>query len=77
MLFVFIQMAAFDETRCKQLRRLVGLPYRQSGKELPAEPASSPEEVAALLRETGVTGPVLVGYVSPAFVLLPMIFKPI
>jgi len=38
MLFVFIYMAAFNETRYKQLRRLVGLPYMKGGKELPAEP---------------------------------------
>ena len=76
MLFVFIYMAVFNETRYKQLRRLVGLPYMQGGKELPAEPPSSPEEVAALLNKTGVTGLVIVGYVIPAFVLWLMIFKP-
>jgi hypothetical protein len=76
MLFVFIYMAVFNETRYKQLRRLVGLPYMQGGKELPAEPPSSPEEVATLLKKTGVTGLVIVGYVIPAFVLWLMIFKP-
>ena len=76
MLFVFIYMAVFNETRYKQLRRLVGLPYMQGGKELPAEPPSSPEEVAALLKKTGVTGLVIVGYIIPAFVLWLMIFKP-
>lgn len=76
MLFVFIDMGVFNETRYKQLRRLVGLPYMQSGKELPAEPSSSPEEVAELLKRTGVTGPVIVGYFIPTFVLWLMIFKP-
>lgn len=76
MLFVFIYMAVFNETRYKQLRRLVGLPYMQGGKELPAEPPSSPEEVTALLKKTGVTGLVVAGYVIPAFVLWLMIFKP-
>jgi len=76
MLFVFIYMAVFNETRYKQLRRLVGLPYMQAGKELPAESPSSPEEVAELLKKTGVTGLVIVGYVIPAFVLWLMIFKP-
>jgi hypothetical protein len=76
MLFVFIYMAMFNETSYKQLRRLVGLPYMKGGKELPAEPPSSPEEVAALLKKTGVTGLVVVGYVIPAFVLWLMIFKP-
>ena len=76
MLFVFIYMAMFNETSYKQLRRLVGLPYMKGGKELPAEPPSSPEEVAALLKKTSVTGLVVVGYVIPAFVLWLMIFKP-
>jgi hypothetical protein len=74
--FVFIHMAACNETRYKQLRRLVGLQYMQSAKGLPTEPPSSPEEVAALLKKTGVTVLVLAGYVIPAFVLWRMIFKP-
>ena len=76
MLFVFIYMAVFNETSYKQLRRLVGLPYMKGGKELPAEPPSSPEEVAALLKKTSVTGLVVIGYVIPAIVLWLMIFKP-
>ena len=76
MLFVFIYMAMFNETSYKELRRLVGLPYRKGSKELPAEPPSSPEEVATLLKKTSVTGLVVVGYVIPAFVLWLMIFKP-
>jgi hypothetical protein len=52
------------------------VPYMQSGKELPAEPSSSPEEVAELLKKTGVTGLVIVGYFIPTFVLWLMIFKP-
>ena len=76
MLFVFIYMAVFNETSYKQLRRLVGLPYMKGSKELPAEPPSSPEEVAALLKKTSVTGLVVTGYVIPAIVLWLMIFKP-
>ena len=76
MLFVLIYMAVFNETSYKELRRLVGLPYRKGSKELPAEPSSSPEEVAALLKKTSVTGLIVVGYVIPAFVLWLMIFKP-
>lgn len=76
MLFVFIYMAMFNETHYKQLRRLVGLPYRKGNKLLPAEPPSSPEEVAALLKRTNVTGLVVVGYVIPAVVLWLMFFKP-
>jgi hypothetical protein len=76
LLFVFIYMARFNETHYKQLRHLVGLPYTRGNKELPAEPPSSPEEVAALLKNTGVRGLVVVGYIIPAFVLWLMIFKP-
>ena len=76
MLFVFIYMAIFNETHYKQLRRLVGLPYMKGSKQLPAELPSSPEEVAALLNKTGVTGLVVVGYIIPALVLWLMIFKP-
>jgi len=66
----------FNETSYKQLRRLVGLPYRQGSKELPAELPSSPGEVAALLNKTSVTGLAVVGYVIPAIVLWLMVFKP-
>src|SRR5688572_30006742 len=76
MLFVFIYMAAFNETRYKQLRRMVGLPYMKGNKQLPAELPSSPDEVAALLNKTSVTGLIVVGYIIPAFVLWLMIFKP-
>lgn len=76
MLFVLIYMAVFNETSYKELRRLVGLPYRKGSKELPAEPPSSPEEVAALLKKTSVTGLVVIGYVIPAIVLWLMVFKP-
>ena len=76
MLFVFIYMAMFNENHYKQLRRLVGLPYMKGSKQLPAEPPSSPEEVAALLQKTSPTGLVVAGYVIPAIVLWLMIFKP-
>ena len=76
MLFVFIYMAMFNDTSYKQLRRLVGLPYMKGSKELPAEPPSSPEEVAALLKKTSLTGLAVVGYVIPAIVLWLMVFKP-
>lgn len=69
-------MVMFNETSYKQLRRLVGLPYRMRDKELPAEPPSSPEEVAALLNQTNVMALAAVGYVIPAIVLWLMVFKP-
>lgn len=75
-LFVFIYMAMFNEAHYKKLRRLVGLPYMIKGDRFPAEPPSSPEEVAALLNKTNVRGLVIVGYVIPAIVLWLMIFKP-
>lgn len=76
MLFVFIYMAVFNETTYKQLRRLVGLPYMKGSKQMPAEPPSSPEEVAALLNKTRPIPLVIVGYGIPAIVLWLMIFKP-
>ena len=76
MLFVFIYMAMYNETRYKELRRLVGLPYMKGNKQLPAKAPSSPEEVSALLKKTSVTSLVVVGYVIPAIVLWLMIFKP-
>ena len=75
-LFVLIYMAVFNETTYKQLRRLVGLPYMKGSKQMPAEPPSNPEEVAALLNRTSVTGLVVVGYIIPAVVLWLMVFKP-
>ena len=76
MLFVFIYMAMFNETHYKELRRLVGLPYMKGNKNLPAEPPSSPDEVAALLKKTSASSMVVVGYIVPAIVLWLMIFKP-
>ena len=76
MLFSFIYMAMFNESSYKPLRRLVGLPYMVKGKQLPAEPPSSPEEVAGLLNKTNVTGLVVAGYIIPAIVLWLMVFKP-
>jgi hypothetical protein len=76
MLFVFIYMAMFNEKHYKELRRLVGLPYMKGSKQLPAEPPSHPDEVAALLKKTKVTGLILVGYIIPAIVLWLMVFKP-
>src|SRR5689334_3242650 len=76
MLFVFIYMGMFNENHYKQIRRLVGLPYMKGNKELPAEPPSTPEEVAKVLQKTSVTSLVVVGYVIPAIVLWLMVFKP-
>ena len=76
MLFVFIYMGMFNESHYKQVRRLVGLPYMKGNKELPAEPPSTPEEVAKVLQKTNVTALVVVGYVIPAIVLWLMVFKP-
>jgi hypothetical protein len=76
MLLVFIYMAMYNENHYKKLRRLVGLPYMKGSKQLPAEPPSNPEEVAALLQKTNVTGLVVAGYIIPAIVLWLMVFKP-
>jgi hypothetical protein len=76
MLFVVIYMLISNENRYHKLRRLVGLPYMKGSKLSPAEPPSSPEEVAALLQRTTVTALVVVGYGIPAIVLWLMVFKP-
>ena len=75
-IIVFIYMGLFNESHFKKLRRLVGLPYMIRNKQMPAEPASSPDEVAAHLKKSGVTSLVVVGFIIPAFVLWMMIFKP-
>jgi hypothetical protein len=76
MLFSAGYMGWFNESHYKQLRRLVGLPYMRGNKSLPAEPPSSPEEVAAHLKKSGVTPLIVTGYVIPAVVLWMMVFKP-
>ena len=75
-LFVAVWMGFVNEKQIKQLRRLVGLPYMQGNKEYPAEPPSSPEEVAALLKKIHPYQWALVGYGIPAVVLWLMVFKP-
>ena len=75
-LFVVVWMGLVNEKQIKQLRRLVGLPYMQGNKEYPAEPPTSPEEVAALLKKINPHQWALVGYGIPAFILWLMIFKP-
>ncbi len=75
-MFVAVWMGLVNEKQIKQLRRLVGLPYMQGNKEYPAEPSSSPEEVAALLKRINPHQWALVGYGIPAIVLWLMIFKP-
>jgi hypothetical protein len=59
-----------------ELRRLVGMPYRQGNKEKPAAAPASPMEVAAQLGKIQAAPLILVGYVLPAFILWLMIFKP-
>ena len=75
-LFVVGWMGLVNEKQFKQLRRLVGLPYMIGSKDFPAEPPSSPEEVAALLKKINPTQWALVGYGIPMVVLWLMIFKP-
>lgn len=76
MLGTVAYMAIFNGTHYKQLRRLVGLPYMKGSKTMPAEPPSSPEAVAALIKKTSVAGLMISGGVIPAIVLWMMIFKP-
>jgi hypothetical protein len=76
MIFVFIWMVRMNERAYKALRKLIGMPYMQGSKEYPAGSPASQNEVTAFLKNTRVTGLVIVGYVIPAFVLWLMIFKP-
>lgn len=76
LLFVAVWMGMVGEKQIKPLRRLVGLPYMVGGKQFPAEPPASQEEVEALIRKINPTHWVLVGYGIPAIILWLMIFKP-
>ena len=76
MFVVFFQMVFMNEKRYKILRKLVGLPYRQGNKILPAEAPASQAEVAAHIQKLNVNELVIVGYVIPMIVLWLMVFKP-
>ena len=76
MLIVFVQMAVMNEKRYKILRKLVGLPYRQGNKILPAEAPASQAEVEAHIKKLNVGELIVVGYVIPMVVLWLMVFKP-
>ncbi len=76
LLFVTVWMSLVSEKQFKHLRRLVGLPYMKGNKDFPAEPPSSPEKVAVLLKKINPTQWIVVGYGIPAFILWLMIFKP-
>ena len=75
-IIVFIYMGVFNESHFKKLRRLVGLPYMIRNKKMPAEPASSPEEVDALLKKANPRLFALVGWGIPAIILWLMVFRP-
>jgi len=75
-LIVFLQMVFMNEKRYKILRKLVGLPYRQGNKILPAEAPASQSEVEAHIKKMNVNELVIVGYVIPMIVLWLMVFKP-
>ena len=76
MLIVTVQMAVMNEKRYKILRKLVGLPYRQGNKILPAEAPASQAEVEAHIKKLNVGELIVVGYVIPMVVLWLMVFKP-
>jgi len=76
MVIVVLQMGIMNEKRYKNLRKLVGLPYMQGNKELPAEEPASQEEVEEHLKKLRVGELVIVGYVIPMVVLWLMMFKP-
>lgn len=76
MVIVMLQMIFMNEKRYKILRKLVGLPYRQGNKILPAEAPVSQAEVEAHIKKLNVGELVIVGYVIPMLVLWLMVFKP-
>jgi len=76
LVLVTAQMGLMNEKRYKTLRKLVGLPYMQGNKELPAEEPASQQEVEAHLKKLRVEELVVVGYVIPMIVLWLMVFKP-
>jgi len=76
MVIVVAQMGLMNEKRYKTLRKMVGLPYMQGNKELPAEEPASQQEVEAHLKKLRVEELVVVGYVIPMIVLWLMVFKP-
>ena len=76
MFAVFLQMIFMNEKRYKILRKLVGLPYRQGNKILPAEPPASQAEMEAHIQKMNLNDLVIVGYVIPMIVLWLMVFKP-
>jgi hypothetical protein len=76
MLIVFAYMVMFNEKGYKTLRKMVGLPYMQGSKTLPAEAPASAEEVAAQVKSINLPALVIVGYGIPAIVLWLMVFKP-
>ncbi len=76
MVIVFVYMGIYNQTHFRELRRLVGLPYLNGARQMPAEAPASPQAVAALLSKTNIIPLTIVGYVLPAIVLWLMVFKP-
>lgn len=76
MFAVFLQMIFMNEKRYKIVRKLVGLPYRQGNKILPAELPASQAEMEAHIQKMNVNELVIAGYVIPMIVLWLMVFKP-
>src|SRR6266498_3069458 len=76
MIFVFIWMVRMNERTYKVLRKLIGAPYRQGSKELPAEPPAELEVIVSHLKNIRTTPILIIGYGIPTFVLWLMIFKP-
>jgi len=76
MVIPFLQMVLMNEKGYKTLRKLVGLPYRQGNKILPAKVPASQAEVEAHIKKLNLTGLVVAGYVIPMLVLWLMVFKP-
>lgn len=77
MVLVAVQMGFASEKRYSRLRKLVGLPYRQGNKNMPAEEPASIEVVQTFIQnKLKVIEMIMVGYVIPMIVLWLMMFKP-
>jgi hypothetical protein len=75
LVLVVIYMAFFNQNRFNELRRLLGMPYRIVGKEMPAEAPAEATVVAGLLKKIRIMELISVGYIVPGLILWLMVFK--
>lgn len=76
MVVMLVVMALLASNHFHQLRKAVGLPYREGNKEHPAVEPASMDEIQALLRSGRPHLLTLIGIGGWAVILFFMIFKP-